>query len=294
MKGSRFDYKLVRQYLLGQLNDREDLENEISESILVNEDAAAIVETVEDAIMDDYLDGALDPAERSAVDNYFLRPAERRDRLHFVRLMRDHFDKRQESSSDSPANASSVTKPDIRPNSVRSIPGWRALRASYLAIAALLIIVLSGMAYVSDLRRKQTALEHALAQERTHAVSLAQEAPLLQASMIALTLVSERSRDVGLRIPNLEIKPTTRRIIVEIALPSAAVKSYEIELESKGSTPIWKARLMPIVSASGDARLVFDVPAKLVESGRYSFLVTSESSSKGSQSYYDFDVRSRP
>lgn len=293
MKGSRFDPKLVRQYLLGQLNDREDLENEISESILVDEDAATIVETVEDAIMEDYLDGTLDPAQRSAVDNYFLRPTERKDRLQFVRLMRDHFEKLQESS-DSPTNASSVMKPDIRPSNVRSIPGWRSLLEFYLPIAALLIIVLSGMAYVSDLRRKQTALEHALAQERTHAVSLAQEAPLLQSSMIALTLVSERSRDVGSRIPNLEIKPVTRRIIVEIALPSPAAKSYEIELESKGSTPIWKARLMPIVSASGDARLVFDVPAKLVESGRYSFLVTSVSSLKGTQTYYDFDARSTP
>src|SRR5882757_10150163 len=109
MKGSRLDPKLVRQYLLGQLNDREHLENEISESILVDEDAAAIVETVEDAIMEDYLDGTLDPAERSVVDNYFLRPAERKDRLQFVRLMRDHFEKRQESS-DSPTNASSVMK----------------------------------------------------------------------------------------------------------------------------------------------------------------------------------------
>src|SRR5580704_15301836 len=94
------DRSTIRQYLLGRLNDREDLENNISEAILFDEDVCTLVESVEGEIVEDYLEGTLNPADRLAVDNYFLIPGERKERLRFERLLRNHFEARKRYSSD--------------------------------------------------------------------------------------------------------------------------------------------------------------------------------------------------
>jgi hypothetical protein len=291
MRGSQHDRDSIRQYLLGRLNDREDLESDISETILMDDDVSALAESVEDEIIEGYVEGTLDPADRLAVDNYFLAAAERKERLHFERLLRNHFEKRPQSFSDRPVQPTRETDIVAVPTGVGVAPVQRITYrpAFYLALAALVVVAASGLAYVSGLRNKQASLEHDLEEQRSQIGNPAQQASLSNLPMVALTLVSERSRGGG-QVPSLEIKGETQRIIVEIALSDPAPVPYAIELESRGSAPVWKATLLPVVSASGDARLVFDVPGKLLEQGHYSFLVASLPPAKSRRSYYDFDV----
>src|SRR5215510_13627422 len=90
------DRSLIREYLLGRLDTKEELEHQLSQDIVFNDEVAEMVESIEEEIIEDFLDGTLDSADKDAVDRYFLRPRERQEKLRFARLLRQHFEERHE------------------------------------------------------------------------------------------------------------------------------------------------------------------------------------------------------
>lgn len=81
----------IRQYLLGRLDSQSDLETRLSELMLFNDELWEIVDSIEDEIIEDYLDRAVSVSDQAAIEEYFLRPAERREKLQFARLLRSRF-----------------------------------------------------------------------------------------------------------------------------------------------------------------------------------------------------------
>ncbi len=98
MNSSLPDRRVIREYLLGRLDEQEELESNLSEEILFSDELSEMVESIEDEIIEEYLDGALDSADKNAVDEYFLRPPERKEKLRFARLLRHHFETKQETT----------------------------------------------------------------------------------------------------------------------------------------------------------------------------------------------------
>ncbi len=272
------DLNLVRQYLLGRLDEQADLEDNVSDGILFNDEMTDIVDSIEDEIIEEYLEGSLSSADREAVEKYFLQPPHRKEKLRSAQLLRHYFEMNRFS--------------DTRPNNfVRPPAPWVAQFRTYGG-SALLVLVISTLMYVSGVRRGQTRLESELAQERARSSNLVKQADLLQPTVVPLTLVADRSRGAETQIPHVEIKSSTQRIIVEIALQGAASGPYDVRLETKrGEGPLWSARVLPLFSTTGDARLVFDVPARGIESDVYSFVVSSGSPSTGGLRHYDFQVK---
>jgi hypothetical protein len=274
MKNSLPDRSLIRQYLLGRLDDKEELEDDLSEGILLNDELAEMVDSIEEEIIEEYLDAALDSADKKAVEEYFLRPPERKKKLDFARLLRHYFEKQQDDLV---------------------AVHWRSSFRTYGQFAALILLSVLSLIYISGIRKSQAHLEAELVRERARSASLLEEARLLQSPMVPLTLVSDRSdlsRTTGTQDPHIEIKPSTQRIIVEIALQSGVSGSYDVRLETKeGKGPIWSARLLPLVSASGDAQLVFLLPVQGIKSGDYSFAVSSGLPGSGGPKHYDFQIR---
>jgi hypothetical protein len=290
MKNDVPDLALVREYLLGRLDDKKELEEQLSHEICVNDDLSEMVESIEEEIIEDFLDGTLDPADKDAVDGYFLRPPERKERLRFARILRLHLERRQ-VLVDTRTEASGSA--NVRPESIDyRFPhfGHSHLR-NYGELAALVLLTVAGLIYISGIRKNQARLEGQLAQEREQSATMAKEAQLSQASMVALTLVSDRSRGDSTQIPNVEITPRAQRIVVEIALPGHSPGPFDVMLEAREkSQAIWAARLLPLVSASGDARLVFDIPVQGVASDVYSFVVSSSLPGSGGPKHYDFRI----
>jgi hypothetical protein len=281
MKNIVTDRNLVRQYLLGRLDEQKELEDNLSEHILFHDEMMETVDSVEDEIIEEYLDGLLDSAERKAVHQYFLQAPERKEKLRFATLLRRHFDSR-------PAPPLDTTQDGFVSAPLAWLSNFRTLGA----FAALVLISIVSLMYVTGVRRSQARVEAELARERERSVTLAQQAELLQPSMVPLTLVANRSRGAGTRIPQVEIKSSTRRIIVDIALQGGASGPYDVRLETKeGKGPLWSARLLPIVAPTGDARLVFDVPARGIESDAYSFVVSSSSAPTAAVRHYDFQAK---
>ncbi len=292
MKSNLPDRSLIREYLLGRLDNEKEREEQLSHDIVANDELSEMVESIEEEIIEDFLDGTLDSADKNAVSAYFLRPPERKEKLRFARLLRNHFEEPHQL-----IGTISDTRPSAYANVVwessehrAPIPWWTHFK-TYGQLAAFVVLGIGSLLYISTLQKKEAGLESQLAQEREHSASLVKEAPILKSSLIPLTLVADRSRGDDSQIPHIEIKPSTRRIIVDIALQGHSPGPFNVHLETKaGNGPIWSARLLPLVSSSGDTRLVFDLPAQGMESDVYSFLVSAPLPGSGSEKHYDFRV----
>jgi len=301
MKNSLIDRDLVRQYLLGRLDDNDELENKLSEEILIDDELCETVDSIEEEIIDEYLDGELNAPDKTAVENYFLRPPERQMKLKFAKLLRHHFETKRNYIVDPEIDALVAAQPDTRSHKTNFVPvvhKWSSVLI-YSQVVALFLLSVLSLTYISSIRKKQEIVEHALVLERERFASRAPEVQRTDSSMVALTLATDRSRGSKNNIPYLEISPSIQRIIVEIALQDGAMRSYSVRVETAaGGEPIWSATLFPIRSDSGDARLLFDLPAQRVESGAYSVVVATIDSARpgsiatvGSSSHYDFQIK---
>jgi hypothetical protein len=292
MKSNLPDRNVIREYLLGRLDDKKELEDQLSQDILFNDDLSEMVESIEDEIIEDVLDGTLDFADKDAVNEYFLRPPERREKLRFARLLQHHCEQQDvvdaRIGTFDTVNANVIQK---RVNHI-SVNFWHSNFRTYGQLAALVLLTVTGVIYISSIRKDQARLESQLAKERERSASVTKEEQPLQASIVPLTLVSDRSRGDRTQIPNIEIKPSTQRIVVEIALQGRSPGPFDVLLEAQGrNRPIWAARLLPLISASGDSRLVFDLSVQGMESKVYSFVVSSPLPGAGRPKHYDFRVK---
>src|SRR5262249_3246821 len=186
------DRSLVRQYLLGRLDEETGLEEKMSESIFLNEKMTEIVDSVEDEIIEDYLEGSLDPADKNAVDKYFLQAPERKEKLRFAKLLTFHFKKKSLDVS-----------PHVIDRNFTQASAWYSNFRTYGMFAALALVVAGSLIYANGLRHTRARLERQLAQEKERSSALAAQAELLQPTIVPLTLVADRARGAETSIPQL-------------------------------------------------------------------------------------------
>jgi len=281
MKTDITDRSLLRQYLLGTLDEHADVEERISEKLLFGDDMTELVESVEDEILEEYLDGSLDSTDKKAVETHFLQPPQRKEELRFAQLLRHHF----EMKSCRPSGK--IGEVSVSPRVL-----WPAYLGNYIQVAALLLIAVAGLFYVTNIRRSRAVLESELAQERERSATQLETVGQLPSAMVSLTLVADRSRGASAQIPQVKIKSSTRRIIVDVALQGHVSGPYDVRLEtSTGEGPFWSAKLLPLISRTGDARLLFDLPAQDLKSSVYSIVVSPAALAMGSQRRFDFQAK---
>ena len=86
----------IRQYLLGEADDFQ--QQQVEESLLVDETIPRQMAIVEDEIIEEYLAGELTPAERANFELHFLMPQSRRENLRFSRAFRQYIEKHPEAA----------------------------------------------------------------------------------------------------------------------------------------------------------------------------------------------------
>lgn len=284
----------IRQYLLGRLDENDELENDLSERILLQNDVSELADLIEDEIIEQYLDDTLDTADRNDVEKYFLRPAERRERLQFARLLRERLGPTK-TDVVSPRQEHDAPRTDVLIAGgpfTASVSRHSFLRA-YGQLAALLLICIASVTYISSLQQKQGHLEASLRQEQDRAAALEKESLLLQSRTPPFYLAPVATRAVGEAVRSLDIKPSTELALLDLALRRGVNGDiYNVVLKKAGAMePIWSARLPTIISLSGDARLVFDMPVQGLETGRYSLVVSSMTAGPSYQELYEFEAR---
>lgn len=291
MKKSHPNENIIRQYLLGKLNDQKELEAELSEQMFFDDDLSQMVDAIEDEILDEYLDGALTPADTQAVKEYFLCPQERKDKLEFARVMRRYFE------TNLPLPAPTQTVP----------PPWREISAgptvllrshfrTYIEIATLILLSTSSLLYIGHIRHElqsssaenQKSLQR-IEEERQRSASFEKQmAELLPAA--SLTLAEERSRSV-VRSPDtkrLPIQPLTPLTKVEIVLEQVPHPgSFDVVLEhGTGGPPLWSKADVPV----SEGILRFDMPPQGMNAGSYSFAIRPHGQPGAKAEHYDFQV----
>jgi hypothetical protein len=299
MKTETIDRETLRQYLLGRLDAVEEMDSAISDEIFRNDHLAEVVDSVEDEIIEEYAEGSLDAADRKSVEEYFLRSPDRRARLQFFRALQSHFEtaaaKGLEPATDMVHRAKQAEGSQFA-DKIRL--RWHHVLV-WGQVAALVALCVVGISYVSGVRKQQRLLEADLARERARSATLAVDLAQRETAsadavrnIVGLTLAMDRSRAAGVELPQVELRPSTQRIMIEIALTERGAVPYEVDLETRdSSSPLWSAKLLPILSPSGDARLVFDVPAQGLKAGVYSIVTSREISGANWRRSYDFVVK---
>src|SRR5262249_31928726 len=146
MRSSIPDRSLIREYLLGRLDDKQEIERDLSEKILLDDGLCDTVDSVEDEIIDEYLDGTLSVADRSAVDAYFLRPRERKEKLRFAQLLQHYFETGRDNLQRAPQDALSAVA--YQNKSVASPTTHWFSRFSVYALAVLVLLGLVDAVYM--------------------------------------------------------------------------------------------------------------------------------------------------
>src|SRR5260370_4312611 len=85
MKQRSNDEEAVRHYLLGQLQEAEQIA--IEDRFLMDDDYFERLEMIEDELIDDYVTGTLSEPDRQAFSAHFLAAPERNKKLKFALAM---------------------------------------------------------------------------------------------------------------------------------------------------------------------------------------------------------------
>ena len=195
------DRTTVRQYLLGRLDDKPAVESDLSERIFLSDDLSEMVDSVEDEIIEEYVDGALDSADKNAVEEYFLRPLERKEKLRFSRLLRHHFQTKQSESIATRVDALPGASLDRERVYASSAVHWRSHVRAYWQVAALVLLTVVSLTYISGIRKREGVLEAELVWQRERSTSPVKEAPLLQVACACVERSSFASNSSWQRPP---------------------------------------------------------------------------------------------
>ena len=277
MNSSCPDKITIRQYLLGRLHDEPKLEESLSERMFYEDELSEMVDLIEDEIVEEYLDGTLPPADKQAVEEYFLRPPERRKKLQFARVLRQYFDSHSEASAETDLPAPSPAKQPPGTAGVVTVPShartWAELAAVVVLSSSCLIYfnhIRSGLlSNIADNRESLKQLEARLDQERQRSASLAEQLDAFVPHVTELPLNATRR---AVEVPTFEIKPWIRKLKFKVRLGSSASPGlYRVALERSGQT-IWPET---DIQPSHDKDLIFEIPAQVISSGDYVLSVVS-------------------
>jgi len=292
MKSDSPTKETIRQYLLGRLDDQIELEMGLSEQMLFDDELSEIVDSIEDEIIEDYLDGAVSASDQATIEEYFLRPAERREKLQLARLLRSHF----QVAGKAVAKKNLVAYESLLNSEGKGGPAlnlhWLVQTRTLCELAALVLLFAGGLIYVSGVRHRfdselaasrqaQLRLDGELAQERERSANLTKRLQEVQPPIAILPFLGPVFRGGGTQV--IDIGPWTQQIRVELDLLGAPSGAYDVRLESAAGRTIWSKSETTTVSGG----LRFEMPVENLSTGLYCLKVIPRSES------YCFRVRSK-
>jgi hypothetical protein len=267
-----FDEAVIREYLLGRLDNNAELVEAIDEQVLTNPRFSETIEVIEDEIIEEYLERSLSAGDARAVEEHFLRPPERQRMLRSARLLKHQLSR------------ASVSSEGVTSSRVRKFPAYRTLAE----LAAAVLVIVSSVSLINLRGELQVVVRESgqrLDQERQRAEALRHQLDaalgLAHPATAMLSLLEPGIRRGDAQLPELTVGTGTRTIHVEIALPSATPELYSVQLESGGQT-VWSAdKIVPFTARAG-ALLMFDFPAGVLRLGQSRFVVRTGSRTEAS------------
>lgn len=189
MKQQTEDQRIIKQYLLGELD--QDEQRRFEERLLTEDECFEELAAAEDELIDEYVAGALSAHERARFELHFLSTPERHRKLKFARALKKYL-------ATTGATESAETSSAFQPSSSKPwFPSFLHLnnpaRAFSLTAALLLIF---GIALILEIGRRQN--QAGTEQSASAALEKDPSAPGQPAApYFAVTLTPGLTRDAG-------------------------------------------------------------------------------------------------
>ena len=135
MTGKTEQITKIRDYLLGK-NLSEEEKNSIEESFMTSDEYFQNILIAEEDLIEEYLNNRLNSTERKDFEEKFLSTRERREKLHFETLLRNHFSEKTKSNP--------LKNEKEKTNRKESVPFWKKWVFSPIPVAAVVLLLLGG------------------------------------------------------------------------------------------------------------------------------------------------------
>jgi len=311
MKEQLVDDDLVRRFLLGQVSAQE--EDEIAALMFEDPEKFSQLESVEDDLIDEFLEDELSPADKEGFETHFLSQPGRRHNLKLSRALHQHFEQ-----EDVPAVVPVV--PVVPPDNRISVFGLfkisrPALQFS-LAAAILILVVVAVWLYVRNRQSQQPQPFEAhkeqgatpaptsvpsiepspsLAQgENKNSVPSPQKhepAPVQAAVLMPLTVTRSEAQ-------SLELPARSTNVFVELPLiDQTRYNSYDATLKSDDGTVLKSWPRLTAKRLKTGRGLLINIPLALLKPQELYHITVSGKSADGTSHEvhsYDFQPSKTP
>lgn len=301
MKDQPLDEAVARRFLLGQLPPEEQAR--IEELAFTDVDAFAFLESVEDDLIDEFIQGDLSAAEKRRFESHFLSLPGRRNNLQTSRALQQHLD--------------SIKIHDRKGFSIRAWfnlkPWW--VRLAITATAALVLVIIAIWIYVrgrevthpvplqagSDKPAAKPSPEFKVSPlvEPTTAPVHAENkrkvlTPEKQKNSATYALLSPSAAVRGESVQHLPVPPGTSNVTFELALITAReFRKYEAVLENEAGTVLKRWSNLKAEQLTSGKALKVEVPGTLLKNEEFYRFILSGVSAKGETevvAHYPFEV----
>lgn len=233
MKSQIEAQKEIRRYLLGTLSPEQAAEFEAR--LLLDGEVYEELLIAEDELIDQFIEGEMSPAERKAVETYFLRAPERKKQLSFARTLKSYIS----------ANTSQKPAEPPKKLSFRDLLFPRNPAFALSLTAALVLIIVGGVWLAS--RLNQTSPHQAI---------------------WAVELTPGLQRDGG-EITSLAIPANTDTIRLELDLADDQFQSYQAEVLDISGRSVMTGKNLKAQTSKGRRIVPLEVKAALLSPGDY-------------------------
>jgi hypothetical protein len=223
----QFSRSSLRRYLLGLSSETECAK--IEEAFLKDELPDQSLSLEEDELIEDYVDGLLQPAYVKHFDDFFLNNSERRTRLLLISSLRKNS---PDLNSDLPALPNS--------QNVNATSRSQLARPSITLVGVVLIslVVFLGNRVISLERQLNAAkAQRTLALNEQNA-SASASAPSEASESIHLRLVPDGTRGNG-SMNRLRLIAAARTAVLEVPTQSAPFDDYRVSLRTPDDEEVW-------------------------------------------------------
>ncbi len=274
MATKQSDETAIREYLLGNIDPESDLAESLDERMLMDRDFSALADRVEEEIIQDYLEGELEPSQRAAMERHFLRPPERQKKLRRAYLLNRYLAARD------------AEQEQLKPAPVLPRRNPFALWTSYAGWAAAILLMIAA-GYLVNSRR---VLQSEVAQKTRELELVREQATTAEAkSQSALAGLPQPVANLnfyGQGVARGNGSPSTQQIVtrprtlhVELLLGGITQPRCQVLLQSAAGKMVWFSQAQ--ASPSGRySVLVFNVSVDGIAPGDHEFKVSQCTSSE--------------
>jgi hypothetical protein len=175
--------ELIRRYLLGATSEEES--DRVERLLMTDQEQFETALILEDELVDDYVQGVLNPTERSHFDDWILLTKERRQKIWFADLLRSYTAK----------HSNVPTKPSARSWPFGSLSISRGLELNAGRVVVVLCTLIIGMVVLSTVMiQRSLTLKAKIEEERGRT-----QASLEESSNLQRELLTEREKGEALR-----------------------------------------------------------------------------------------------